>query len=99
MHKILVGFPEVCMTLEGIGVDLQIILTWIIGRQVVRVWPVLSWLRMGSAGGLLTQTKPFSSNKATELVYLLKCNEICNKRWTVESSHYKLWGHLGGEEA
>ena len=39
--------------LEDLGVDERIILRWIFRKWDVWVWTRLSWLRIGTVGGLL----------------------------------------------
>jgi hypothetical protein len=36
-----------------LGVDRKIILEWILGKQVGKVWTGSIWLRIGTSGGLL----------------------------------------------
>jgi hypothetical protein len=38
---------------EDLGVDVEIILEWILGKYVGKVWIVVMWLRIGTSGGLL----------------------------------------------
>jgi hypothetical protein len=38
---------------ENIGVDVRIILEWILGKQGEKVWTGYIWLRIGTNGGLL----------------------------------------------
>jgi hypothetical protein len=39
--------------LEGLGIDGRIILKWILGKQVLKVWIGFIWLRTGTSGELL----------------------------------------------
>jgi hypothetical protein len=39
--------------LENPGVDEKIILEWILGKYVGKVWTGCIWLRIGTSGGLL----------------------------------------------
>jgi hypothetical protein len=38
---------------EDLGVDGKIILDWILGRHVTKVWTGCMWLRKGTSGRLL----------------------------------------------
>jgi hypothetical protein len=39
--------------LEDLDVDGRIVLKWILGKLVVRMWAAFIWLRIGPSGGLL----------------------------------------------
>jgi len=39
--------------LEDLGVDVSIILEWIIVNQCRKLWTAFIWLRIGASGGLL----------------------------------------------
>jgi len=52
-YTVLVGKPEGRDPSEDLGVEVRIILQWILGRQGGKVWTGLIWLRLGTNGGLL----------------------------------------------
>jgi hypothetical protein len=53
-YRILVGKPEGKNHSEDLGVDgrIGLILKWIFGILVLRVWIGFMWLRIGTSGGL-----------------------------------------------
>jgi len=51
--SIFLGKPERKNHLEDLGVDVKIILEWILGKLGGRVWTGFIWLRIGISGGLL----------------------------------------------
>jgi hypothetical protein len=53
MYRVLVGKPEGKNHWGDPGVDVRIILRWIFTKWTVGVWTELSWLRIGTGGGLL----------------------------------------------
>ena len=53
VFRFFVGKPEEREHLEEPGVDESIIVRWIFRKGNVRVWPGLSWLRIGTGSGHL----------------------------------------------
>jgi hypothetical protein len=53
VYRVLVGKPKERDHLEDQGVDGRMRSEWILGRLAGVEWPLLSWLRMGTGGGLL----------------------------------------------
>jgi hypothetical protein len=54
MYSILVGSPEERHHFEDQGVDGRMGSKWTSGRLVGRVWSGFTWLRIGTAGGLVS---------------------------------------------
>jgi hypothetical protein len=52
-YKILVCKPEGRVESEDMGVDVKIILKWILGKQGGRFWSGFIWLSIGLNGGPL----------------------------------------------
>ena len=46
-YRVLVGRPDAKYYLEGVGVDVSIILKWIFKKLVGKAWTGLIWLRIG----------------------------------------------------
>jgi hypothetical protein len=54
VYKVLAGETEVERPLlRYIGVNVGILLKWILKKQGVRMWAGFIWLRIGTSGGLL----------------------------------------------
>ena len=53
VYKILVGKSEEKVQSEDPGVDVRIILRWILRKWNVGIWTRSNWLRIGTGGGHL----------------------------------------------
>jgi hypothetical protein len=53
VYRVLVGKPEGKSLLEDQGIDGRMVLKWTLGRLAGKGWNGITWLRIGTVGGLL----------------------------------------------